>query len=117
MPGRMAVPAQIGSVTDNPFWIVWSDGHRSRYSWQRLRLACPCARCKGEWTARPDPLTEREVPPTIRATSLTRVGAYALRFTWMDGHDTGLYPFPLLRHELCECEACAAARPASPSPG
>ena len=67
MSPRMAVPAQMGSVTDNPFWIVWSDGHRSTYAWQRLRMACPCARCKGEWDSRPAPLTEQDVPATIRA--------------------------------------------------
>lgn len=109
----MAVPTEMGSVTDNPFWIVWSDGHRSHHSWQRLRIACPCARCKGEWDQRPAPLTERDIPATIRAMSLTRVGAYALRFSWMGGHDTGLYPFPLLRHELCECDECAARRAAA----
>lgn len=119
MSPRMPTPVETGSVTDREFTIIWSDGHRSRYTWQRLRMGCPCARCKGEWNYRPDPLTDRDVPPTIRPTSLTRVGAYALRFVWMDGHDTGIYPFPLLRLELCECEECvarrAAATPGAPS--
>jgi len=112
----MAVPVELGSVTDGRFRIVWSDGHRSTYSWQHLRMACPCARCQGEWDNRPAPLTEAEVPATIRAMRITRVGAYALRFSWMDGHDTGLYPFPLLRHELCECDECVARRAAASAP-
>ncbi|MDR7452026.1 MAG: DUF971 domain-containing protein [Armatimonadota bacterium] len=112
----MAVPVELGSVTDSRFWIVWSDGHRSTYTWQRLRLACPCARCKGEWGERPDGPTEAQIPATIRAMRISRVGAYALRFSWMDGHDTGLYPFPLLRHELCECEECTARRAGASRP-
>lgn len=119
MSPRMATPVEMGSVAGREFTITWSDGHRSHYTWQRLRMGCPCARCKGEGTYRPAPLTERDVPATIRAMSLSRVGAYALRFVWMDGHDTGIYPFPLLRHELCECEECTARRAAegtAPSP-
>jgi DUF971 family protein len=34
-----------------------------------------------------------------------------LRFTWSDGHQTGIYTFPLLRN-LCECDTCARARAA-----
>jgi len=109
----MPTPVALGSVADRVFTVTWSDGHRSTYTWQHLRMACPCARCRGEWNDRPDPPTEADIPPTIRALSLSRVGAYALRFVWTDGHDTGIYPFPLLRFELCECEACTARRAAS----
>lgn len=115
MSPRMSTPVETGSVTDREFTITWSDGHRSRHTWQRLRMGCPCARCKGEGNYRPDPLTDRDVPTTIRAVSLTRVGAYALRFVWTDGHDTGIYPFPLLRFDLCECEECIARRSVQPS--
>lgn len=107
---KMAVPTKIGSVTDRELTIEWSDGHHSVYSWQHLRAACPCARCKGEWDYRPTPLTERDVPAGIRALNMSRVGAYALRFTWFDGHDTGIYPFPLLRNDLCECDECRSSR-------
>ncbi len=43
---------------------------------------------------------------------IERVGAYALQPTWWDGHNTGLYTFPMLRFELCECTECTAARSA-----
>lgn len=90
----MPTPVEIGSVTDKTLTIGWSDGHRSTYSWQSLRINCPCARCK-EGVG--------QISSTIRAMSMGRVGAYALRFVWSDGHDTGIYPFPFLRFELCEC--------------
>jgi DUF971 family protein len=44
------------------------------------------------------------------------VGAYALRFVWSGGHDSGLYTFDSLRNKLCECDECAASR-AKPAPG
>lgn len=114
MPKKMPVPTEIGSVTEKTLTVLWSDAHRSTYSWQSLRINCPCARCKGESGYRPKPLSTDDIPPTIRAMSMNRVGAYALRFVWSDGHDTGIYPFPVLRFELCECDECAAARNSAP---
>ena len=104
MPRKMPTPTEVGSVTDKTLQITWSDGHRSTYSWVNLRINCPCARCKGELGYRPPRLTEKDVPRDIRAMRIERIGAYALRFVWSDGHDTGIYPFPLLRNELCECD-------------
>ncbi|HEY3248626.1 MAG TPA: DUF971 domain-containing protein [bacterium] len=111
----MPTPVDIGGVTDRQLRITWSDGHESVYSWQRLRIHCPCARCKGEWRYAPAPLTAKDVPADIRAMAYQRVGAYALRFVWSDHHDTGIYPFNLLRFELCECAECRASSPSSQS--
>lgn len=105
MSPRMPTPVQIGSVVDRIFRITWSDGHRSTYSWRALRLACPCAHCRGEWPVRRS-LDSASIPDDLRAMRIDRVGAYALRFTWWGGHDTGLHPFTLLRFDLCECEEC-----------
>ncbi len=110
MAPKMPTPVEVGSVTDKVLTIAWSDGHRSTYAWQMLRIHCPCARCKGELGYRPPRLTEQDIPATIRAMGMSRVGAYALRFSWSDNHDTGLYPFNLLRYELCECEECVRER-------
>ncbi len=116
MSPRMPTPTEIGSVTEKFFGLTWSDGHRSVYSWQTLRLNCPCARCKEEWRSSRPQLAPEDIPRNIRAMNLERVGAYALRFLWSDGHDTGIYPFPLLRYELCECEECIARRSSTSSP-
>ncbi len=114
MRPRMPTPVEIGTVVDKVFQITWSDGHRSTYSWKTLRLACPCAHCRGEWPTRRG-LDPASVPDHVRAMHIERVGAYALRFTWWGGHDTGLYPFPLLRFELCQCEQCRLAQSAKPA--
>jgi DUF971 family protein len=106
----MPTPVEMGSVTDKTFLIAWSDGHRSTYSWVNLRAYCPCAVCVGEWRYRPPQLRSEDLQPNIRALSIARVGAYALRFEWSDGHNTGLYTFASLRNDLCECGECRTRR-------
>lgn len=110
MSPRMPTPTEVGSVTEAMFHITWSDGHQSTYTWQALRVHCPCARCRGEFRSPQPQLTAQDIPANIRAISVARVGAYALRFAWSDSHNTGIYPFALLRMELCECPECTARR-------
>lgn len=94
--------------------IAWSDGHVSRYGYRTLRLHCPCAVCVHEWTGEKlvDP---SRVPAGIHPKEIAQVGAYALRFTWSDGHTTGIYTFASLR-SLCECDACTRRRADTPVP-
>ena len=84
--------------------IVWNDGHTGEYEMRPLRLACPCAGCIEEMTGRPL-LNPTTVPQDIMPSAIHYVGRYALRFVWSDGHDTGIYPYDLLR-SICPCEEC-----------
>jgi len=90
--------------------IEWRDGHSSAWSFAWLRAACPCATCHEErekegravGVARPKPaslLPLYEAPP--RPTAVTPVGNYAVRFTWNDGHEAGLYSWDFLRN-VCD---------------
>ncbi|MFQ5881215.1 MAG: gamma-butyrobetaine hydroxylase-like domain-containing protein [Candidatus Methylomirabilales bacterium] len=88
--------------------IRWRDSHESRYLFDDLRKACPCAECRT--AQRPQGglqvLTGPVVRPgEIRIVEIVPVGRYALGFTWSDGHNTGIYSFDFLR-QLCPCEAC-----------
>ena len=85
--------------------IVWGDGHVSEYRPRALRLICPCAGCVEEMTGRPL-LNPAAVPEDVMPEAIHYVGRYALRFRWSDGHETGIYPWDLLRRS-CPCEACA----------
>ncbi len=116
MSPRMPTPVEMGSVVDTTFTVTWSDGHQSRYSWLTLRVNCPCAACVGEWRYRPPKLHAEDIQPGIRAMSVTKVGAYALRFVWSDGHNTGIYTFNYLRTDLCECDECTARRATGETP-
>lgn len=117
---RKSMPTPV-EVTEDPssrtLRITWDDGHQSRYSYRMLRQHCPCALCIDEWTGekRLDPA---RVSASISPKQIARVGAYALRFTWSDGHGSGIYTFTYLR-SICECEACAGGgmpAAATPSP-
>lgn len=99
-------PVRVGPTPDGErLEIVWSDGHVSEYDPRYLRLSCRCAGCRDEFTGRPL-IDERSVPQDVHPEAIEPVGAYAYRFRWSDGHDTGIYPYPLLR-SLCPCEECA----------
>ena len=59
-----------------------------------LRLACPCARCVGEFSGKPL-LNPKSIDPTVRPLFIKPVGNYAVGIEWSDGHHS-LYPDRLL---------------------
>lgn len=79
--------------------IRWDDGKESFLSFATLRAASPSAEIKGER----DIFGHQyggEVPKNfvgIEVTGWERIGNYAIRFDFSDGHRTGLYSYELLR--------------------
>jgi len=98
--------------------VLWKDGHQSRFGFEFLRHACPCAHCKdkrekagrkpGEKPPAPAALLPLYEPKPLPE-RVEMVGHYALRFVWNDGHQEGLYSWPWLR-ELCRCDLCLKAQ-------
>jgi len=95
--------------------IEWKDGHQSSYTFKFLRDACPCALCEDERTKAGRKAGEPEKPapgalPMFKAAakplSAEAIGKYALKFSWNDNHDLGLYSWAFLR-EVCPCEKCS----------
>jgi len=98
--------------------IEWADGHRSRYSLFYLRDACPCALCaakrqrEGRGPGDSKTLTLEDLmmaAPPPKLARVERVGNYALRLVWSDGHQEGDYTWVYLR-DICHCREC---RPSS----
>ncbi len=95
--------------------ITWEDGHESNYSFTLVRLACPCAECRGgheNMGTLPDPSVYNEPTedtPATRLRNLEAVGTYALTFEWEDGHHYGIYNWNYLR-AICPCPICRAER-------
>ncbi len=98
--------------------IEWNDGHVSHYNFVYLRDACPCAMCNEERDKtgrRPgDPVvtapgTLLMFKPNAKPLSAEGVGKYAIKFSWNDNHDLGLYSWKFLR-EICPCAECKVAR-------
>jgi len=89
--------------------IEWADGHISEYNLHGLRKACPCVTCKGGHENMGEPI-EMDVFDEIidvdrKIDDLEIVGNHALKITWGDGHNTGMYRWQYLR-EICPCEEC-----------
>ena len=90
--------------------IAWKDGHQSEYAFDYLRENCPCATCSGGH-GQPQKIVS-DLPlykEKTRATEAEPVGHYALRFTFSDGHNTGIYSFEHFR-KICPCAECKAKR-------
>jgi DUF971 family protein len=98
--------------------IEWKDGHKSVYTFKFLRDACPCALCEdergkaGRKPGEAEKLAPGALPmfkPATKALAAEPVGKYALKFSWNDNHDLGLYSWMYLR-EVCPCAECAAVQ-------
>ena len=76
--------------------VEWADGHLTSYATADLRRLCPCAHCvnevSGERMLRPE-----TVPDDLTHLDVRLVGNYALALSFSDGHETGIYPFRMLR--------------------
>ena len=78
--------------------ISWADGHESAYAYEFLRWRCPCAECAGEMGL-PGKMqfVDSLKPDQYTLKTIELVGHYAIKPTWADGHDIGLYAFDRLR--------------------
>ena len=91
-------PRAITKSDPGKLSVEWADGHRTEYTAAQLRRLCPCARCVNEFTG------ERMLDPASIADEMTQVdvrlvGNYAITVKFADGHDTGIFPFPMLREQ------------------
>ncbi len=114
---------QINLTAGTGVDIIWKDGHLSSYSFTYLRDACPCALCdeqrSKEGRQPGEPAKTHSQPgalpmfkPAVKPLQAEGVGKYAIRFTWNDGHQHGIYSWDFLR-EICPCPECRTRR-ASP---
>lgn len=116
---------QVNITSGTGMDIEWKDGHRSSYSFQYLRDACPCALCDDQRAkegrepgepvkGQPGALPMFKAAP--KPTFAEGVGKYAIRFNWNDGHEHGIYSWDFLR-AFCPCADCSAARRAAKPAG
>lgn len=80
--------------------IQWNDEEQTYIQLKLLRDKCPCAFCSGE----KDVLGNIYKGPkqdlkeiSYMVVKWEKVGHYALRLFWKDGHADGLYTFEMLR--------------------
>lgn len=94
-------PASIEvSNSEQILEVEWADGHRSVYPLFGLRKNCPCVACRGghsEMGQFEMKLFFMDPPERVEVLDLETVGNHALRISWSDGHNTGMYRWDLLR--------------------
>lgn len=77
--------------------LTWSEtGESISVSNFKLRTACSCALCIDEMTRAPL-LDPKNVPLNIHAEKVGTIGNYAITVDWSDGHNTGFFPYTVIR--------------------
>ena len=101
-------PTEIKREGEDGLTIVWSDGVTHTLSSEVLRNNCPSAssrEARGD-TSHQKPIAakrsmlavvEHTAEESLRLLKVWGVGNYAVGLEWGDGHNTGIYPYPLLR--------------------
>jgi DUF971 family protein len=77
--------------------VRFADGMTGRLSAEFLRVHSPSAEVKGHAAGEGLLVTDKE---NVNIARIEPVGRYAVRIVFDDGHDTGLYTWPIL-YELC----------------
>jgi len=92
-------PTDIRAIRDQGILqITWGE-EKNDLSFVNLRGQCECAHCVNEWTGERI-LDPASVPADITIEKMEQVGSYAIRITWSDGHNSGLYTWQRLK-EIC----------------
>jgi len=72
--------------------VKWADNQVQTLSHQRLRGACPCAKCRAARIQGHITL----VDANVKLVAMNSMG-YGLQMVFSDGHDRGIYPWIYLR--------------------
>jgi DUF971 family protein len=73
--------------SENVISILFDDGNTKIFSAKHLRENSPSAEVQGHGGIKPTVY----IDPNVRITGVAAVGNYAIRITFDDGHNTGLY--------------------------
>ena len=88
-------------VMDNNIAIKWDDGSESFIENQIIRDKCPCANCSGESDVFGNIYKSNVQPSNNKNRYIInrymKIGHYAIRVVWEDGHNAGIYSFEFLK--------------------
>jgi prepilin-type processing-associated H-X9-DG protein len=90
-------PKSIDVAKDAGVTITFFDGHVARFDLMTLRLACPCAACRGLRDRGEAAWPRPGNPMPLRIETARLHGAWGLVIGWNDGHAAGIFPFESLR--------------------
>ncbi len=73
--------------------ISFDDGNTFRYPVELLRVYSPSAEVRGHWGQGAKLQLDKQ---NVNITDISQVGTYAIKITYDDGHDSGLYDWQYL---------------------
>ena len=93
------IPAHIEQISDQVISIKWDDGKEQLFFADKTRGWCPCASCKDKSENEKPALFKvlKANPNNVIFTGWEMIGRYAIRFTFSDGHGTGIYTYEYLK--------------------
>lgn len=95
---------ELIKIAEDGLHIVWKDQHHTQIGPVLLRGTCGCAHCVDELTHQRR-VGPNDVDQDITVEDFLEIGLYAVQILFGDLHETGIYPFTLLR-SLCDCSEC-----------
>ncbi len=81
--------------------VTFDDGRHYELPWEYLRVYSPSAEVQGHGPGQQVLVTGKE---DVAISSVEPVGNYAVKLTFDDGHDTGLYSWPVLYELAAELD-------------
>lgn len=91
-------PLNVAAI-GNEIAIAWSDGTETYIHMEKLRAASPSAENTGEQDLLGNVHggTNQKEFPGVTVRGWNFVGNYAIQFQFSDGHNTGIYPYDMLK--------------------
>lgn len=90
------LPNKIKVGKEKNLIIEWENNTNISLSLEKLRKFCPCATCIAEREKQSVNYIPILHESQIKTSKIEIIGNYAIKITWQDGHDTGIYEFPFL---------------------
>lgn len=93
-------PTKLTLKRDESLTVTWPDGKVSVFPVRLLRAKCPCAGCRdlrAQMKKSRLAVIQKPTEGVITVTSAEKVGNYAIKLIFSDGHDDGIYSWAFLR--------------------
>lgn len=90
-------PSSVQIIERKNLYVKWDDETVSTIELKTLRRLCPCASCSEQRVSQSSSYIPLYFEDQINVKRIFEVGSYAVGIEWKDGHNTGIYEFPLLR--------------------
>lgn len=89
----------IEPASNTQLSLNWDNDTAFKLDYKKVRFLCPCAVCVNEISGKRQ-ITPEQIPDDVAIRDVEPVGHYALRITFSDQHQTGIYTFDYL-HQIC----------------